>query len=130
MYQREPYPTVQPLQVALAVASDDIRPDITTDCDTKIAELMRQCWDREAENRPTFRQICDMQIGDQKVEQLLQLMEGDVDMIERDDMILTRADVNISDYTSLDGNYKAQYENQYSNLVAGQGAYGTLLQKE
>lgn len=48
---------VNAVQVARMVLQKDIRPEIPEDTPGPFADLMRRCWDRNPNVRPSFKQI-------------------------------------------------------------------------
>jgi len=51
-----PYPTVEPMNI-LKYLEGENRMDKPTHCPTKLYDIMRQCWETEAANRPAFAEI-------------------------------------------------------------------------
>lgn len=49
-----PYSAMTPLQAAVGVVQKGLRPEIPPTCPPAIAELMRACWTRNPQDRPTF----------------------------------------------------------------------------
>lgn len=52
-----PYFGMQPMQVAIAVMQQGLRPTIPTNCPAPLAKLMRLCWDNNPDRRPSFAQL-------------------------------------------------------------------------
>jgi hypothetical protein len=48
---------INAVQVAKMVLIKDIRPEIPSDTPSTFADLMRRCWDRNPNIRPSFKQI-------------------------------------------------------------------------
>ncbi|KAJ0400766.1 hypothetical protein ATCC90586_002042 [Pythium insidiosum] len=58
--RRDPYAELNAFQVPLLVANDGLRPaDFTRPAPLGLAELMKQCWDSNPDQRPTFDEITD-----------------------------------------------------------------------
>jgi hypothetical protein len=55
-----PYPDLDPVNTALAVISENLRPSIPENCDPTIAKIMTDCWQSQPEKRPDFGEICSM----------------------------------------------------------------------
>ena len=51
-----PYPTIDPVSILKHLESGN-RMDKPTHCPGKLYEIMLHCWESDAENRPTFREI-------------------------------------------------------------------------
>ena len=49
-----PYNAMTPLQAAVGVVQKGLRPEIPPTCPPAISELMRVCWTRNPQDRPTF----------------------------------------------------------------------------
>lgn len=54
---RCPYDSLSQIQVALGVLNHDLRPTIPRSCPRAIARLMRTCWIREPNLRPSFAEL-------------------------------------------------------------------------
>lgn len=52
-----PYDGMSPIQVALSVLNHNNRPPIPSPCPRFFTRLMRLCWMKEPERRPSFAQI-------------------------------------------------------------------------
>ncbi|PRP79755.1 serine/threonine-protein kinase CTR1-like [Planoprotostelium fungivorum] len=57
MFKSEPYPGITALQSALNVSNEDMRPIIPEKFDVAMTKLMRKCWSKSPEDRPSFAQI-------------------------------------------------------------------------
>jgi hypothetical protein len=54
---RCPYEGMVQIQAALGVLNHDLRPQIPTTCPRFFARLMRACWNREPNMRPSFADV-------------------------------------------------------------------------
>ena len=54
---RVPYADMSPLQAAVGVVQKGLRPPIPSDCPTVLADVMRQCWAKNPNDRPTFEAL-------------------------------------------------------------------------
>lgn len=54
-----PYPDMPVLQAVIAVAQENLRPEIGPGVDPLLARLMPQCWAAEAAERPVFAEIAE-----------------------------------------------------------------------
>lgn len=54
---RIPYSDMTPLQAAVAVVQKGLRPPIPQNCPPPLADIMRLCWQRNADMRPSFEQL-------------------------------------------------------------------------
>lgn len=52
-----PYSAMTPLQAAVGVVQKGLRPEIPPTCPPAIADLMRACWTRNPQDRPTFEAL-------------------------------------------------------------------------
>eukprot|EP00871_Galdieria_phlegrea_P005258 jgi/Galph1/5733/GphlegSOOS_G4318.1 len=52
-----PYYGIQPMQVAVAVLSKQMRPPIPPQCPTELAQLIQTCWHQDPNRRPSFPEI-------------------------------------------------------------------------
>eukprot|EP00270_Netrium_digitus_P011444 TRINITY_DN3641_c0_g3_i1.p1 TRINITY_DN3641_c0_g3~~TRINITY_DN3641_c0_g3_i1.p1 ORF type:complete len:655 (-),score=150.28 TRINITY_DN3641_c0_g3_i1:80-1966(-) len=52
-----PYSDYSPVQAAVGVALNDLRPEIPANCPDWLRQLMQKCWARDPEARPTFAQV-------------------------------------------------------------------------
>lgn len=52
-----PYRNVGGAQVSLEVVNNDLRPNIPKSTPESFAKLMKKCWDRNCEKRPSFKEI-------------------------------------------------------------------------
>lgn len=55
-----PYEGLSPIQVALGVLNNNLRPSIPANCPKLLCHLMRACWHARPENRPTFGQVLQL----------------------------------------------------------------------
>lgn len=68
MTRLEPYEDKEPMQIVMDVVKVDLRPDIPKEHDTNpLVPLMKDCWHRDPDHRPTFPAIVDRL---EKIEQL------------------------------------------------------------
>ena len=54
---RIPYSDMTPLQAAVAVVQKGLRPPIPQNCPPPLADIMRLCWQRNPDVRPSFEQL-------------------------------------------------------------------------
>src|SRR5690349_11722944 len=60
MFTREtPFPAMNPHQAALAVITEDKRPDIPAFVPPKFAELIQACWNRDPLKRPNLENVIE-----------------------------------------------------------------------
>ncbi|PIA31675.1 hypothetical protein AQUCO_04900166v1 [Aquilegia coerulea] len=52
-----PYPDLSFAEVSSAVVRQDLRPDIPRCCPNSLANIMRKCWDGNAEKRPEMNEV-------------------------------------------------------------------------
>ncbi|KAF5181116.1 Serine/threonine-protein kinase STY46 [Thalictrum thalictroides] len=52
-----PYEKKSPLQAALGVINEGLRPDLPNNVNPRISDLMQRCWEAEPNNRPSFTEI-------------------------------------------------------------------------
>ncbi|PRP81405.1 hypothetical protein PROFUN_11026 [Planoprotostelium fungivorum] len=57
--QKEVYPTMSPVNAAIATSAGNLRPKIEPDMPGPLVELMQNCWEQLPGERPSFRQICN-----------------------------------------------------------------------
>ncbi|XP_040381731.1 serine/threonine-protein kinase STY17-like isoform X2 [Oryza brachyantha] len=55
-----PYEDMTPLQAAVAVVQNDLRPIIPADANPMLAGLLQKCWQKDPALRPTFAEILDI----------------------------------------------------------------------
>ncbi len=55
--RKMPYGEMDPLQVAIAVSRDGLRPSIPANCPADLADLLQQCWNHDPAKRPEFAQV-------------------------------------------------------------------------
>lgn len=55
----EPYEGREAMQIAFAVAKENLRPTIPPGCPEEFAALMKSCWATKPEDRPSFDQIVE-----------------------------------------------------------------------
>ncbi|XP_070024090.1 serine/threonine-protein kinase STY8 [Nicotiana tabacum] len=55
-----PYAYLTPLQAAIGVVQQGLRPTIPKDTHPKLAELLEKCWQQDPTQRPDFSEILDM----------------------------------------------------------------------
>jgi len=53
----EPYPDMEPLEVAFKVVQEGLRLTLPSDCPPEIAEVILSCWAHNKEERPDFSQL-------------------------------------------------------------------------
>merc|ERR1719231_497790 len=53
-----PFPDHSPIQVAIAVATKGLRPELPSNAPPALAELVQRCWEQDAWRRPSFAEIC------------------------------------------------------------------------
>jgi len=53
----EPYPDLEPLEVAFKVVQEGLRLTIPANCPPDVAEIMKRCWNHNKDDRPDFAQI-------------------------------------------------------------------------
>lgn len=56
--RQEPHYDKEPNEAAIAIRDNFLTPAIPSDCPEKIRELMKMCWHKVPEERPTFENIC------------------------------------------------------------------------
>lgn len=54
---RVPYQEMTPLQAAVGVVQKGLRPTIPADCPAPLADVMRRCWARNPNDRPSFESL-------------------------------------------------------------------------
>jgi serine/threonine protein kinase len=54
---RVPYEEMTPLQAAVGVVQKGLRPVIPSNCPEGLASVMRDCWQRDSKERPSFEQL-------------------------------------------------------------------------
>jgi serine/threonine protein kinase len=54
---RIPYSDMTPLQAAVGVVQKGLRPPIPPNCPPPLCDLMRLCWQRDPNVRPSFEQV-------------------------------------------------------------------------
>nr|GMC67705.1 serine/threonine-protein kinase STY17-like [Ipomoea batatas] len=61
-----PYAFLTPLQAALGVVQQGLRPTVPKDTHPKIVELLEKCWQPDPNQRPEFSEILEIlnQVGD------------------------------------------------------------------
>jgi len=55
----DPYPNMEPINVAMGVCYENLRLPIPPVCDPLFAEVMVSCWNTDPTQRPTFKEICN-----------------------------------------------------------------------
>jgi hypothetical protein len=55
--EKDPYDGMNPTTVAVGVLRDNLRPRIPENVNEDYAQLMKDCWDRNPEVRPTFLEV-------------------------------------------------------------------------
>jgi sterile alpha motif and leucine zipper-containing kinase AZK len=55
--REDPYATLQPFQVVLAVGTQGLRPPIPEGTAPKVVELLKTCWHEDPSRRPSFDDI-------------------------------------------------------------------------
>jgi len=55
--REDPYQNIPPFQVILQVATKGLRPEIPPDCPQEWAQLIRDCWADDPDQRPTFAEV-------------------------------------------------------------------------
>jgi len=55
-----PYYGIQPMQVAMAVLSKQMRPPLPPNCPAPLAQLIQSCWHQDPNKRPSFPEIMKM----------------------------------------------------------------------
>ncbi|XP_024517653.1 dual specificity protein kinase pyk3 isoform X2 [Selaginella moellendorffii] len=50
---------IERIDFAILVCAENKRPQLPVDCPEELTTLIRSCWNRNAEERPTFGEICD-----------------------------------------------------------------------
>ena len=55
---RIPYSDMTPLQAAVGVVQKGLRPPIPPNCPPPLSDIMRLCWQRDPNVRPSFEQVC------------------------------------------------------------------------
>ncbi|CDW56319.1 serine:threonine protein kinase mos [Trichuris trichiura] len=64
VYQQVPFEGLDPHTVVFCVVAKQLRPVILvtmiTNREKKLLDIAQECWDEDAEKRPTFNQICSM----------------------------------------------------------------------
>jgi serine/threonine protein kinase len=54
---RIPYSDMTPLQAAVGVVQKGLRPPIPPNCPPPLSDIMRLCWQRDPNVRPSFEQV-------------------------------------------------------------------------
>jgi len=57
--RQEPYPGQSAVNIAIGVTRDNLRPPIPDYAPTQLADLVKKCYERNADDRPTFKMIYD-----------------------------------------------------------------------
>jgi hypothetical protein len=55
--RQRPFVGLKPMQIMLKVVKNDYRPIIPSNCPSKLADMIRQCWGRDPKLRPSFSVI-------------------------------------------------------------------------
>ena len=55
--RKQPYDGQDPVQVAISVAMNGLRPTIPASCPASLASLLKDCWNTDPEQRPDFDAI-------------------------------------------------------------------------
>jgi len=53
-----PYPDKEPVEVAMQVVYEGLRPTIPARCSPTFAQIMQSCWSTDPNQRPQFKDIC------------------------------------------------------------------------
>lgn len=56
--RKQPFKGLTPLQAAFSVARQGLRPQIPPSAPPAVARLIRRCWHRSPDSRPSFSQVC------------------------------------------------------------------------
>ena len=56
---RIPYADMTPLQAAVGVVQKGLRPPIPPSCPPPLSDVMRLCWQRDPEVRPSFELVSE-----------------------------------------------------------------------
>ncbi len=54
---KTPYELLSPIQAAVGVAKHGLRPKIPQSCPSGVAKMMKDCWETNPEDRPTFEKL-------------------------------------------------------------------------
>jgi serine/threonine protein kinase len=57
--RQEPHTKADQMAIGLHIRDHGVTPEIPSDCDPVLKEIMTQCWQLDPESRPTMEQICD-----------------------------------------------------------------------
>lgn len=57
MTGKVPYAEMTPLQAAVGVVQKGLRPVIPPETPSAVADIMRECWQRAADQRPSFEAL-------------------------------------------------------------------------
>eukprot|EP00029_Vermamoeba_vermiformis_P009922 TRINITY_DN510_c0_g3_i1.p1 TRINITY_DN510_c0_g3~~TRINITY_DN510_c0_g3_i1.p1 ORF type:complete len:1064 (+),score=137.54 TRINITY_DN510_c0_g3_i1:207-3398(+) len=58
--RREPHSEADQMAIGLEIRDRGVTPSIPSNCEPVLAEIMKQCWRMDPEERPTMEQICDI----------------------------------------------------------------------
>ena len=62
-----PFVGMNPVQIALAVREQQLRPPLPSTCPPKFGALLAACWHQEPEHRPAFARVLD-ELADARAE--------------------------------------------------------------
>ena len=87
MYGQEPYEHLDPINAAMNVCMKDERPDFLWDLPPGLKTLIKKCWDKDPEQRPTFDNVCKrlVRMRDRLLDDIKEMKDFE-DALEEDHM--------------------------------------------
>ncbi len=58
--RKEPHSEADQMAIGLEIRDRGATPEVPSECDPVLKEIMNQCWQMDPEKRPTIEQICDI----------------------------------------------------------------------